>query len=102
MAGTGAFLDNVYQIGDGQAVPRGTNVRLRGYMIYNPGVSGTMTLRDGGAGGQVVYTVRTMGAANTSNPPWEAEGYRFRDGIHVTMTPAGCEVSLDVDGYKRT
>ena len=97
MAGIGAFLKNVYVNATGQAVPLGANVRVRGYMLYNPGVPGSMILRSGGASGTIVYQVDTMGAANL-RPFWAGEGYRFTDGIHVTLSPAGSTLSLDVDG----
>ena len=66
----------------------GQRARLRGAVIEPGSGAGSVVFKDGGSGGNTVFTVNTVAGGEPFNVLIPAEGVLFYDSIYVALSSA--------------
>ena len=62
--------------------------RVMGVYVEHGATGGALILRDGGAGGTILFEVPTPGAAGSEYIPFPEPGMDFDTDVHATLTNA--------------
>jgi len=77
-------VNAAYLASTGTAVP--SRARLKGLIVVNTAVAGSIVLRDGGASGPIEFQMDTPAAIAVSSVYIPAEGILFQSSIHGTLS----------------
>ena len=65
-----------------------TRARVRGLVIEPGSTAGSVILKDGGSGGDTIFTINTPASGQIVNCLIPAEGVLFEDAVYVALTNA--------------